>query len=219
MTNWFQEFAIAYGPLGVFIVSLLGSVVPFIPIPYLFVVVLLSEVVEPWILGIAAGLGGSLGKITSYMLGRLGYRFLGQESRRRMDALRELIGKYGDVGVFVFALTPLPDDVYLIPAGMVRLTFWRLLLANTLGKLILSTSIAYLGKTYFEYAALFLGEASWASTVVAVAVMTVVTIVLLRVDWELALKIMRESGWRGVLSNIPALISPNRDKTRNDKGV
>jgi membrane protein YqaA with SNARE-associated domain len=120
LTNWFQEFAIAYGPLGVFTVSLLGSVIPFTPIPYLFVVVLLSDVVEPWILGLAAGLGGSFGKITSYMLGRLGYRFLGQESRRRMDALRELIGKYGDVGVFIFALTPLPDDIYLIPAGMVR---------------------------------------------------------------------------------------------------
>jgi membrane protein YqaA with SNARE-associated domain len=125
LTNWFQEFAIAYGPLGVFTVSLLGSVIPFTPIPYLFVVVLLSDVVEPWILGLAAGLGGSFGKITSYMLGRLGYRFLGQESRRRMDALRELIGKYGDVGVFIFALTPLPDDIYLIPAGMVRIPFWR----------------------------------------------------------------------------------------------
>jgi hypothetical protein len=95
LTNWFQEFAVAYGPLGVFTVSLLGSVIPFAPIPYLFVVVLLSDVVEPWVLGLAAGLGGSFGKITSYMLGRLGYRFLGQESRRRMDALRELIGKYG----------------------------------------------------------------------------------------------------------------------------
>jgi membrane protein DedA with SNARE-associated domain len=219
LTNWFQEFAVAYGPLGVFTVSLLGSVVPFAPIPYLFVVVLLSDVVEPWILGLAAGLGGSFGKITSYMLGRLGYRFLGQESKRRMDALRELIGKYGDVGVFIFSITPLPDDIYLIPAGMFRIPFWRFLLANTLGKLILSTSVAYLGKTYFEYSALFLGDAQWTSTVVAVAVMTAVTVVLLRVDWELALKIMRESGWRGILSNIPALISLNKNKAKNDKNL
>jgi membrane protein DedA with SNARE-associated domain len=102
---------------------------------------------------------------------------------------------------------------------MVRLPFWRFLLANTLGKLILSTSVAYLGKTYFEYSALFLGDAQWASTVVAVVVMTAVTVVLLRVDWELALKIMQESGWRGILSNIPALISLNRNKAKNDGGI
>jgi hypothetical protein len=52
-----------------------------------------------------------------------------------------------------------------------------------------------------------------------VVVMTVVTVVLLRVDWELALKIMRESGWRGILSNIPALISLNKNKAKNDKNL
>jgi membrane protein DedA with SNARE-associated domain len=102
---------------------------------------------------------------------------------------------------------------------MVRIPFWRFLLANTLGKLILSTSVAYLGKTYFEYSALFLGDVQWASTVVAVVVMTAVTVVLLRVDWELALKIMRESGWRGILSNIPDLISLNKDKAKNNKDL
>jgi hypothetical protein len=54
---------------------------------------------------------------------------------------------------------------------------------------------------------------------VAVVVMTAVTVVLLRVDWELALKIMRESGWRGILSNIPALISLNKNKAKNDKNL
>ncbi|MEM4304071.1 MAG: VTT domain-containing protein [Candidatus Caldarchaeum sp.] len=204
--NWFQQLAVTYGPFGVFIVSLLGSLVPFLPVPYLFVVVLLSESVDPLVLGLAAGLGGSFGKITSYLLGRLGYRFLGRESKNRMDALRELIGRYGEIGVFVFALTPLPDDVYLIPAGMVKLSFWRFLLANTLGKIILSTSVAYMGKTYFYYSSLFLGETTLTSTIVAVIAMTIITIVLLRVDWELALKIMKESGWKGVMKNLTSLV-------------
>ncbi|MCS6770308.1 MAG: VTT domain-containing protein [Candidatus Caldarchaeum sp.] len=210
--NWFSELATAYGPAGVFAVALLGSLVPFLPVPYLFVVVLLSETVDPLILGLAAGLGGSLGKITSYTLGRLGYRFLGQESKNRMDALREIIGRYGEVGVFVFALTPLPDDVYIIPAGIIKLSFTRFLIANTLGKIILSTAVAYLGRTYFHYATIFLGEANWTSVVFAVAAMTVITIILLRVDWELALKVMRESGWRGVFKNLGALINMSRGK-------
>ncbi|MEM4287967.1 MAG: VTT domain-containing protein [Candidatus Caldarchaeum sp.] len=180
---------------------------PFLPVPYLFVVVLLSETVDPLVLGLASGLGGSFGKITSYLLGRLGYRFLGQEGKNRMDALRELIGRYGDIGVFVFALTPLPDDVYLIPAGMVKLNFWRFLLANTLGKLILSTAVAYMGKTYFYYSHLFLGEATLVSTAVAIVAMTIITILLLKVNWELALKIIRESGWKGIIRNLSSLFT------------
>lgn len=210
--NWLNELALTYGISGVFAVSILGSLIPFLPVPYLFVVVLLSDTIDPLILGLVAGVGGSLGKITSYTLGRLGYRFLGQDSKNRMDALREIIGKYGDLGVFVFALTPLPDDVYIIPAGMIKLSFTRFLIANTLGKILLATAVAYLGRTYFHYTAILLGESSLISVILAIVAMTVITIILLRVDWELALKLVRESGWRGVFKNLGLLMQFNRGK-------
>jgi len=210
--NWLNELALTYGISGVFAVSILGSLIPFLPVPYLFVVVLLSDTIDPLILGLVAGVGGSLGKITSYTLGRLGYRFLGQDSKNRMDALREIIGKYGDVGVFVFALTPLPDDVYIIPAGMIKLSFVRFLIANTLGKILLATAVAYLGRTYFHYTAILLGESSLISVILAIVAMTVITIILLRVDWELALKLVRESGWRGIFKNLGELMNLNRGK-------
>jgi len=197
------QIATQYGYLGVFAASILGSIVPFLPIPYLFIVVLLSEALDPLLLGVSAGIGGSLGKITSYALGRGGYRFFSQETRRRMDSLRKIIGKYGDVGVFLFALTPLPDDVYLIPIGMMRFSFWRFLLANTLGKIFLSIGVAYLGKTYFNIALIFLGEGSQLpATVGAIVAMVIITVILLRVDWEMTLKIMQEEGMRGVIRNL-----------------
>ncbi|BAJ50230.1 conserved hypothetical protein [Candidatus Caldarchaeum subterraneum] len=199
MENWLETIAVTYGPLGVFAVSLLGSILPFVPVPYLIVVVLLSDTVNPLILGLAAGIGGSIGKITSYIIGRLGYRLLSDEKKKSMDTLREFIGKYGDIGVFIFALTPLPDDVYIIPAGMVKLSFWRFLLANTAGKILLAIIVALLSKTYFEYSKLFLGETSWLSTAGAVVAMVVLTIILLRTDWEKLLKTWEERGWRGVL--------------------
>ncbi|MEM4417475.1 MAG: VTT domain-containing protein [Nitrososphaerota archaeon] len=204
--SWIVELGTRYGVPGVFAASLIGSLVPFLPVPYLFVVVLLSETVEPWLLGIAAGLGGSIGKITSYVLGRSGYRLLGKESKRKMDALRDIIGRYGDLGVFIFALTPLPDDVYLIPVGMMRFSFWRFLLANTLGKIALSLAVAYLGRTYFHIARLFLGEANGVSIIVAIAAMTLLTVILLRVDWELAIKVFRVEGWRGVIREIRRIL-------------
>ncbi|MDG6922006.1 MAG: hypothetical protein JRN67_01780, partial [Nitrososphaerota archaeon] len=109
------DFALQYGYTGVFVVSLIGSIVPFLPVPYLVIVILLSSRLDPLTLGILAGIGGSLGKITSYALGRSGYALFKPNTRRNMDALRSLVGKYGDIGVFVFAITPLPDDIYLIP--------------------------------------------------------------------------------------------------------
>lgn len=205
-------FATQYGYLGVFMASLLGSIVPFLPLPYLIVVVLLSETLDPLLLGVAAGLGGSLGKITSYLLGRGGYKFFKLGTRRRMEALRELMGKYGDVGVFIFALTPLPDDVYLVPLGMMRFSFWRFLIANTAGKVILSSAVAYLGLIYFEYTDLFLGGETLMGVVIAIAGMVLITILLLRVDWELALKLSREKGIRALLSNLSEILSPRNKK-------
>ena len=212
ISSWIESIALQYGLLGVFIASLMGSLVPFLPIPYLFVVVLLSESMDPWLLGLVAGVGGSIGKITSYFLGRSGYRLLSTDSKRRMDTLRSIIGRYGDLGVFIFAVTPLPDDVYLIPVGMMRFNFWRFLLANTLGKIVLSIAVAYLGRTYFSLARLFLGEASGLSMLAAIVAMTVLTILLLRVDWELAVRILREEGWRGVLRNLSPILSLGKNR-------
>ncbi|MCX8201110.1 MAG: VTT domain-containing protein [Candidatus Caldarchaeum sp.] len=201
MFEWLESTAVTYGPVGVFAVSLLGSLLPFVPVPYLFVVVLLSDTVDPVILGLASGIGGSLGKITSYVIGRMGYRLLDEQRQKRMDALREIIGKYGEIGVFVFALTPLPDDVYLIPAGMVRLNFWRFLFANTAGKIILATLVAFLGRTYFQFAEILLGESTWISTAAAVLAMVAITVILLRIDWENILKTVKKSGWKGIFQD------------------
>ncbi|MEM1945154.1 MAG: VTT domain-containing protein [Nitrososphaerota archaeon] len=212
LSSWVEELAVQYGIGGVFLASLLGSVVPFLPVPYLFVVVLLSETVEPWMLGVAAGLGGSFGKITSYFLGRSGYRLLSPQNKKKMDTLRDVIGKYGDAGVFIFAITPLPDDVYLIPVGMMRFNFWRFLLANTLGKIALASIVAYLGRTYFSLTRLFLGDVGGVSVLAAIVAMAVLTILLLRVDWELAVKIMREEGWRGVLRNLSPILSLGKNR-------
>ncbi|HIQ30359.1 MAG TPA: DedA family protein [Candidatus Caldiarchaeum subterraneum] len=202
------QIAQQYGYLGVFTVSLLGSLIPFLPVPYLFIVVLLSEALDPLILGLASGLGGSLGKVTSYALGRGGYRLFSQERKRKMDTLRGLIGRYGDLGVFIFALTPLPDDVYLIPIGMMRFSFWRFLIANTLGKIILSISVAYAGRTYFDAASLLLGEgAQLPATAAAITAMIIITVILLRVDWEVTVKILKDQGVIGVIRNLGLILN------------
>ncbi|MCD6312946.1 MAG: VTT domain-containing protein [Thaumarchaeota archaeon] len=173
----------AYGYLGAFIISVLGSLVPFLPVPYLIPIVLMARILDPLILGAVAGIGGALGKITSYLLGRFGRKFLSEEKKKSMSLLGKAIEKYGAVAVFLFALTPLPDDVIYIPVGLTGLSLTRFMLANMLGKIILSWIVAYAGRLYFDLATLFLGESGGVEAVIiAMIAMVIITILLLRVD-------------------------------------
>ncbi len=196
----FESLATQYGYFGIFVISLLGSVVPFVPMPYLVVVVLLSQSQDPLLLGLAAGAGGALGKLTSYFLGRFGYLAAGSETKGNLDALHSVLARYGALGVFVFAVTPLPDDVYVIPMGIVRLPFWRFLAANLAGKVVLSVAVAYFGRAYFATMNSLLGD-SLVVMVAAAALTVVLSLLIMRADWVSAIEIARTKGVRGLVAN------------------
>jgi len=188
----------AYGYLGAFLISVLGSLIPFLPVPYLVPIVLMAKTLDPLLLGVVAGVGGAVGKLTSYGLGRFGRKFLGEERRKKMNVLGKAIGKYGALAVFLFALTPLPDDVVYIPVGLTGLNMAKFMFANMLGKIVLSWIVAYTGRLYFDLAGLFLGrEGGFAATIIAVIAMIIITIILLRIDWE---EVVEEARTRGVMS-------------------
>jgi membrane protein DedA with SNARE-associated domain len=217
LSDFFKQleiYAVRNGYPGVFLLSLAGSAIPFLPLPYLFIVVILSGVLDPFLLGLVSGLGGAIGKITSYLLGRLGYRFLGQERRRSMDALNRLIGRYGAIGVFIFALTPLPDDVYYIPIGMTRYSFAKFMLYSAAGKILLAILVAYLGRTYMEVLDMLLNGGPGA-TIISIVVLVVITIIILRVDWELLANHLERGGVRAVLANLSEILALRRNKARS----
>ncbi len=210
-TELFQALQI-YGYIGAFMISVLGSLIPFLPVPYLIPVVLMAEQLDPFILGVAAGIGGALGKLTSYGLGRAGRRLLGEEKRRRMTALGKLIRRYGMLAVFLFALTPLPDDVIYVPIGLANFSITRFMIANALGKIVLSWIVAYSGKIYFDYARIFLGEeGSPIAVAAALIAMIIITVILLKIDWELVLKLAEERGVRGVIDGIVKSFRPRKE--------
>ena len=209
-TELFQALQV-YGYIGAFVISVLGSFIPFLPVPYLIPVVLMAERLDPLILGIAAGVGGALGKLTSYGLGRAGRRILGEEKRRRMTALGKLIRRYGMLAVFLFALTPLPDDIIYVPIGLANFSIIRFMIANMLGKIVLSWMVAYGGKIYFDYAKIFLGEGGSPIAVAAALIaMIIITIVLLKIDWEQVLRLAEDKGIRGVIDGILQSFRPRR---------
>jgi len=209
-----KELALQYGYPGVFVVSLLGSAVPFLPLPYLAVVVILSTTQDPLWLGVSAGLGGAIGKVTSYLLGRSGYALTNEQTKRNLDALHVFMTKYGTLGVFFFAITPLPDDVYIVPMGMIRLPFWRFFVANLAGKMTLSIIVAYASRTYLSTVSVFLGGGSALSLIIAISLTIILSLILLRADWILAARIAKAEGVRGLIRSLPSILRKKKETDR-----
>lgn len=204
--NDLTGLALQYGYPGVFVLAALGSAVPFLPLPYLAVVVVLTNTLNPLWLGVFAGFGGAFGKVTAYLLGRSGYIIINEETRRNLDVLHSFMAKYGTIGVFLFSVTPLPDDAYIVPMGMMRLPFWQFFVASLFGKVALSVSVAYLSRTYFSFGLVFLRGESLPILIAAISITSVISLILLKADWILAIKIMQTEGVLGLIRSLPLIL-------------
>ena len=121
------------GYLGVFIINLLSSATLFVPAPGFIAVAALGGVLNPWLVGIAAGAGASLGETTGYLAGIGGKAVL--EDRPIYQRLHRWIERYGPFAIFVMAALPNPlFDIGGLIAGMMGMPIWQFVLATFLGK-------------------------------------------------------------------------------------
>ncbi len=186
LEEWLKNIAYQYQFLGVFFISFIGSLSIIFPIPYTIVILLLgSKGWNPFLLAIAGGLGSAVGEFSGYALGYYGAKFVGKERRRKMNFFVKAFDKYGPIAVFVFALTPLPDDLLFIPLGILRYKFWKTFLPCLAGKFLMCFTLAYFGKLFENLAKLVFGEeGSWIGMTITVVALLVILFILLKVDWE-----------------------------------
>lgn len=190
-----HEFVLSYGYFGTFIISVLGNLIPFLPVPYLVPIFLLSEVLEPFFVGITVGIGASLGKCVSYAIGRGGRAVLDEKKKKELECFGNLLGKYGAVAVYLFASLPLPDDIIVMPFGIIKYNFKRFFLALLLGKLTLGMLVAYTARYSFEYAKIFIGNGDPLPTIiVSVVFMLIMTWVIYKIDWIEATQYIEKNG-------------------------
>jgi len=188
----FNEIIAAYGYIGFFIVSFIATLTVILPIPYLILIYIAGSTQQfnPAFIGLASGLGAALGELWLYFVGRGGRRLLPEKFRERADKLRTLIESYGVfMVVFIFAATPLPDDLIYPILGVLKIDLKKIFLAAFLGKTLLSAVIAYAG--YYSYEAIldYMGEemSIWASALVLILAL-VLTYVILKIDWDKYIK-------------------------------
>jgi len=155
-SNYFWALLISLG------ICFLGSASIGFPIPFPFVLFSLSNSIYLkyvnsglelalilqngffWleIIGLAliGGLGSALGELTGYAVGYGTKKFT---KERDSDLVKNINGfgklilenkRRASLYIFLFALTPLPDDILFLPLGMIKYPFWKCIFPGWLGK-------------------------------------------------------------------------------------
>jgi membrane protein DedA with SNARE-associated domain len=188
--DWAQWFT-SFSYFGIFLLSLVGAMSIFIPIPYTVVIFWLgaSPQWDPFLLMIAGGFGAAVGELSGYVLGYYGRKIVSQERLRKMSYLIKAFGRYLPVAIFLFAFTPLPDDLLFIPLGILRYKLFKVFIPSLLGKLLMCFTLAHLGKIGVYFILLIFGEeSSWIGSVILFILFIIVLVILFKVDWEKVLE-------------------------------
>ncbi|NWF95181.1 MAG: hypothetical protein HXY34_03480 [Candidatus Thorarchaeota archaeon] len=152
--QWLLEFSLMSGYLGAAVISFFGNATVLFPFPYVGVPYILGGVrdpvtmqfvFDPMAIGLAAGAGAVTGEMTGYLLGYLG----GEVSPKSSAAVRSLMSSHPRLipaVLFLLAATPIPDDMVVVPLGLAKYDWRRVLVPQLLGKCLFLTGVAWAGR-------------------------------------------------------------------------
>jgi len=184
-----ESLALQYGYFGIFLISFIGATSIFFPIPYTVIIFTLGGTFEPLWIAVAAGIGSAVGEFSGYLLGFGGRRVIGERYKRKMEFLMKVFDRYGSLTIFVFALTPLPDDLLFIPLGVMRYSFLKAFVPALVGKFFMNLIVAYSGRFSIQIIRDIFGvESEWISAFIgmflAIALLVIIFILMFKIDWE-----------------------------------
>lgn len=184
-----------FGYVGMFLLSLVGALSLIVPIPYTLIIYTMGGILDPLPLAISAGLGSAVGEFSGYALGYFGKRFVRGQYERRLHAIVRVFDRYGPLAIFVFALTPLPDDLLFIPLGLLRYSFVKAFIPCLVGKFSMCLILAYGGYYSIEIIRRLFLETGWSGVAVSTIVLVIILVIMIRIDWERILGVRAGNGW------------------------
>lgn len=179
------------GYLSILLISFVGSIVVFIPIPYapVLLAAAISDKLDPHLIAVASAAGAVIAKTIIFFASYYGRNLLSTKTRKRMLPLQRLVSRYGWPGAFVAAATPVPDDVVYIPLGLAKYSPWKFVTATFAGKFVMNEAIVWsailLGRPLVEDVVTNTQDTLTliVLTVASVAIMGLVIYYSLRIDW------------------------------------
>ena len=152
-----SNYLITFGPFGLFAIALLdGAFVPMAGGPDA-VVMLLSASRPGWMVfyAAAASLGSTAGCIILYYISqRAGRRALARFSASKQARVKDLIERYDVLSVLVASLLPppFPFKLFVVSAGVFRLSVMRFAIAIFAGRAFRYLLEGYLAARYGDHA-------------------------------------------------------------------
>ena len=138
-----EQFA-GFGYPGIFLIALLANATILLPAPGVAVIYAMGAIFNPFGVGLAAGLGGTIGELSGYVAG-----FSGQAVVERTDIYNRIkpwVDKYGGWAILVLSAIPNPFfDVAGIAAGIAKMPLQTFVLFSGIGQLIKMTGFALAG--------------------------------------------------------------------------
>ena len=180
------------GYLGLTIVSFFGSLIPFVPIPSFVLVATMAagEQFDIHVLVLIAAITSTAAKQIIFYVSYGGRKIISEKTKKRMLPFQKLVKRYGGSAAFVAAATPIPDDLVYIPLGLAKYNPKRFFVATLSGKIVLFYVIVLIS----HYTGLSLLEPILQGIddplpvyigIIALGIaMTLVVILLLRLNWE-----------------------------------
>lgn len=174
--------------LTAFLLSMFGNTSIFIVIPYVGIVFIMASRLNlnPLILGMVSGIGAAIGETSSYLIGRGGGKYLERKGYvKKIDTILAIFKKHGrmlPLIIYIFAVTPLPDDIIMIPLGMIGYGLVESLVPCALGKMTLTTVVALVGGIFTIES----GDPLFDAYLDLVTIGIIITIIymVMEVDWE-----------------------------------
>jgi membrane protein YqaA with SNARE-associated domain len=197
--SWLLDFSLLLGYPGAFLISAIGNATILVPFPYVGVAFILGGlrdeltlafVFDPWLIGIVSGIGAMIGEMTGYFIGYGGGRLIDEDQTSAFKSFVDSHPRATPFVVWFLAATPIPDDVLVIPLGAARYSWWKVALAQLIGKTMFLMGISWSGRIGLDFVGSILGSTdplSLLSRVIEVSSILLVILAiysLVRIDWN-----------------------------------
>ena len=180
-----------FGYLGILLISFVGSIIVFVPVPYFPVLITaaFNDNLDPTLISLSSAIGAVIAKLVIFYASYYGRNILSSKIKGKMVPLQRLLGRYGAIGAFIAAISPIPDDIVYIPLGLAKYSPWKFAIATFLGKFLFN-ELFVLGAIYFGKPFVNNMMSNSANmdylivvTIVSIAAMGLIIYFALKIDW------------------------------------
>lgn len=136
----------AYGYVGVFALMATANATVLLPMPGLATVAAAGALWNPFLVGVAGGLGGATGELVGYVAGYGVHSYFEGKRLQWFERVKEFVQRHGFIAVVILSAIPNPFfDVVGIAAGSLSYPAWRFFVAVAIGNSIKCAMVASLG--------------------------------------------------------------------------